>query len=688
MERWEDPFPSFHYFFMYKRANMNKIFNILLFLFLSLDVFAEEVFFSSVSLKVPGNDSETYVLKMGDGKLSCDKPLPLELSYTVDDISSGIKVLNLHIAATSDAWFRFQAKYQTPVRHTEGDFYLPGFWYHQNLRSPKESPSFHTSDSWTFREDRLSTPLTCVQDPSSGHYYSVLRIADYKADALTTHKSGEIMLSGKSDVGYLGFENIKGHSALCFGYPYQETPTTYIRKRTLSPATYAFAFLPKGESIDLKWQIREGETASFASLVAQMWEYSFDTYHPQKVETPYSDDFLKETLTNYFRQSFVESDYIHYTSGEGLVCADCEPKNGAQVGFVGRVLLNAFNSLEYGTAKQSQELIDKGQIVFSDYLTKGLAENGLIKEHINTQTRKTEQACSIRRQSEGIYAVLLYLDFEKRQGRKHPEWESAMRTLLDLFLSIQNEDGSFPRRFDYDLSLIDATGGSTGSATLPLIMGYKYFKDKKYLEAACRTVDYLEKEIISKSDYFSSTLDARCEDKEAAIAAATATYYMALVSKGTRQEHYARLCKQASYFALSWYYTWDVPFSQGQMLGDLDFKSRGWGNVSAENNHIDVFVFEFGNVLKWLSGYFTEPRFEQFLGVMTSSMKQLLPIESKLNGIAKVGFYPEVVQHTNWDYGRNGKGYYNDIFAPGWTVASLWELYTPGRTERFLGVTL
>jgi hypothetical protein len=43
-----------------------------------------------------------------------------------------------------------------------------------------------------------------------------------------------------------------------------------------------------------------------------------------------------------------------------------------------------------------------------------------------------------------------------------------------------------------------------------------------------------------------------------------------------------------------------------------------------------------------------------------------------------------VIQHTNWDYGRNGKGYYNDMFAPGWTVASLWELLTPGRTENIL----
>jgi len=27
---------------------------------------------------------------------------------------------------------------------------------------------------------------------------------------------------------------------------------------------------------------------------------------------------------------------------------------------------------------------------------------------------------------------------------------------------------------------------------------------------------------------------------------------------------------------------------------------------------------------------------------------------------------------------------YNDIFAPGWTIASLWELYSPNRTTDFL----
>ena len=71
-------------------------------------------------------------------------------------------------------------------------------------------------------------------------------------------------------------------------------------------------------------------------------------------------------------------------------------------------------------------------------------------------------------------------------------------------------------------------------------MASKYFKDKRYLASAKRTVDYLEKELISKADYFSSTLDANCEDKEASLYAATAAYYLALVKmciRDRKQSH-------------------------------------------------------------------------------------------------------------------------------------------------------
>ena len=393
---------------------------------------------------------------------------------------------------------------------------------------------------------------------------------------------------------------------------------------------------------------------------------------------------MKDVLSNFFVESYVNTTPTHYYSGVELKTATCASTDVAEVGFVGRTLLNAFNALEYGFQQNRPELVNSANSIFDTYLSNGFSPAGFFNEVVHYNRDFKEPKLSIRRQSEGVYAILNYLAYEKQYKRKHPEWEKRLKVILDSFLRLQNADGSFPRKFKDDFSIVDGTGGSPPSATLPLVMAYKYFKDKRYLESAKRTVNYLENELISKSDYFSSTLDANCEDKEASLYAATATYYLALVTKGAERAHYAELCRKAAYFALSWYYTWDVPFAEGQMLGDIGLKTRGWGNVSVENNHIDVFIFEFADVLHWLSKEFNEARFSDFAEVISTSMRQLLPYEGHMCGVSKVGYYPEVVQHTNWDYGRNGKGYYNDIFAPGWTVASLWELFSPGRAEKFL----
>ena len=641
-----------------------------------------------ISLKVPGNEAKSYPLTMnprGGNVYVCEpsERLPLEISRQVTE-KDGVARIHVVIKALDDVYLNYGERLSTGYAHDDCQFYMPGFWYRRNLRSPKEAPSFHTSDSWVVREDRLSTPLTAAFDSEAGKSMSVMRMDRLDKDALTTHTAGEVIVSGETSIGYTGFENVDGIAELSYGFPYKEEPRSYIRKLTLAPAVKAFQCLRKGESLSLTWEVVERDAADFSECVRYIWEYAYDTFRPAPVETPYTVERMKEVLSNYFVESYVDSTPTHYYSGVGLETATCAPKGDAEIGFIGRTLLNAFNALEYGEPLNRPDLVADAQSVFDTYLRNGFSEAGFFHEVIHYGGSGVDPVLSVRRQSEGVSAILYYLDYEKRQGRKHPEWERRIKALLDMFLRLQNEDGSFPRKFKDDLSLVDASGGSSPSAILPLVMGYTYYKDKRYLECAKRAAAYLEKELISKADYFSSTLDANCEDKEASLAATTATYYLALVTKGAERTHYAELSRKAAYFCLSWYYLWDVPFAQGQMLGDIGLKTRGWGNVSVENNHIDVFVFDFVDVLNGLSKMFDEPRFSRFAEVIFTSMRQLLPYEGHLCGIAKTGFYPEVVQHTHWDYGKNGKGYYNDIFAPGWTVASLWELLTPGRAERFL----
>ena len=643
---------------------------------------------ASISLKVPGNDAKHYSLslrKVQDGVYNCQpsEQLPLVITRQVTD-KNGKQRINVVIKALDNVYFNYGEQIKTGYNHSDCQFYMPGFWYRRNLRSPEKAPSFHTSDSWLVREDRLSTPLTAAFNPATGKSMSVIRIDKFDKEALTTHKEGEVIVSGETSIGYTGFENVDGTTVLSYGFPYKEAPKTYIRKLTLAPAVEAFQLLRKGDSITLTWELSEIDAADFSECVQRTWEYCYDTNLPRPVNTPYTVDRMKEVISNFFVESYVNTTPTHYYSGVELKTATCDNTDVAEIGFVGRTLLNAFNALEYGAQQNRPELVNSANSVFDTYLQNGFSPAGFFNEVVHYNRGFKEPKLSIRRQSEGVYAILNYLNYEKQHKRKHPEWEKRLKVILDSFLRLQNENGSFPRKFKDDFSIVDGTGGSTPSATLPLVMAYKYFKDKRYLESAKHTVNYLEKELISKSDYFSSTLDANCEDKEASLYAATATYYLALVTKGTERAHYAELSKKAAYFALSWYYTWDVPFAAGQMLGDIGLQTRGWGNVSVENNHIDVFIFEFADVLHWLSKEYNEPRFSDFAEVISTSMRQLLPYEGHMCGVAKVGYYPEVVQHTNWDYGRNGKGYYNDIFAPGWTVASLWELFSPGRAEQFL----
>lgn len=645
---------------------------------------------ASISLKVPGNEAKQYPLTFQKSKsdntsylLEASGKMPLTIFQTMEEKDDKLQ-MTVCITALEDVYFNYSQQVSTGFRHDDCQFYMPGFWYRRNLRSPKEAPSFHTSDSWLVREDRLSSPLTGIYSEKAKRFVTVNRLDEFESDALTTHREGEVILSGKTSLGFTGFENRDGIATLSFGFPYREAPKSYIRKLTLTPQVEAFQFLKGGETVVLNWAVFEDAAEDFSDFIRHTWEYCYDTYAPKPVDTPYSIEEMKSTLSSFFVNSLVSTPELTYTSGVGLRTNDCKSNGEAEIGFVGRVLLNAFNAWEYGWESNRAELKENSSKIFDSYLKNGFTSAGFFKEFVNLDRKFEEPVHSIRRQSEGIYAMLHFLAYEKEQGRRHPEWEQRMKKMLDMFMQLQNEDGSFPRKFRDDFSIVDKSGGSTPSATLPLVMGYKYFKDKRYLTSAKRTADYLERELISKSDYFSSTLDANCEDKEASLYAATATYYLALITKGEEHKHYADLTKKAAYFALSWYYLWDVPFAPGQMLGDIGLKTRGWGNVSVENNHIDVFIFEFASVLQWLSKEYKEPRFADFAEVISTSMRQLLPHEGHMCGIAKIGYYPEVVQHTNWDYGRNGKGYYNDIFAPGWTVASLWELFTPGRAEKIL----
>lgn len=423
-----------------------------------------------LSLKVPGNNAVSYQLRPNELKDSyfsyewcSDEKLPITVFHKVEEQGEHTQ-LTVQLTAAQDVYFHYSQQLRTAYRHDDCLFYMPGFWYRRNLRSPKEAPSFHTSDSWLVREDRLSAPLTGIFSEKEKRFVVVNRLDKFTTDALATHKEGEIILAGKTSLGFIGFENRNGVSALSFGFPYREAPKSYIRKLTLAPEVTAFQLLKKGESILLTWSILEGNADDFSDFVRSMWEYCYDTYAPCIVKTPHSIADVKETLSGFFVNSLVTDRPLIYNSGIHLKTKDCVSNGQAEVGFVGRVLLNAFNAWEYGWQCNREDLKANSVKIFDSYLENGFTKAGFFKEFVNFDKGYYEPIHSIRRQSEGIYAMLHFLAYEKASGRRHPKWEQCVKKMLDMFLQLQSPDGSFPRKFRDDFTIVDQSGGSTPSS--------------------------------------------------------------------------------------------------------------------------------------------------------------------------------------------------------------------------------
>ena len=152
---------------------------------------------AAMALKVPGNPAKEYALSyraVGQGEyelVSAEAGFPVAIRQRIESHGDTDRLVTT-LTARESVYFNFAQQVGSGFRHDDCQFYLPGFWYRHNLRSPKEAPSFHTSDSWLFREDRLSSPLTGLYDEQTGEYLTVARIDDFGCEALTTHKAGEL----------------------------------------------------------------------------------------------------------------------------------------------------------------------------------------------------------------------------------------------------------------------------------------------------------------------------------------------------------------------------------------------------------------------------------------------------------------------------------------------------------------
>lgn len=129
---------------------------------------------------------------------------------------------------------------------------------------------------------------------------------------------------------------------------------------------------------------------------------------------------------------------------------------------------------------------------------------------------------------------------------------------------------------------------STNEAFLvgPLALAARMLDKPEFLRAAIHAAQhYATRHQGTAEPYWGGTLDARCEDKEAAWAALLA---FLTLHQETGDSRWIEPATHAADHLIAYLYLWDVPMPPGR-LADHAFRSRGWSSVSVQNMHLDVY---------------------------------------------------------------------------------------------------
>ena len=192
----------------------------------------------------------------------------------------------------------------------------------------------------------------------------------------------------------------------------------------------------------------------------------------------------------------------------------------------------------------------------------------------------------------------------------------------------------------------------------PLGKGFQLFGNVEFRRAALKAAEhYAQRHLSMREPYWGGTLDARCEDKEGALAGFQA--FLA-VYELTREPRYLEWAAHALDVALTYTVLWDIDLPAGR-LRDHDLKTRGWTIVSAQNQHLDVYAVLFTPEIWRMGDYLGRDDLKRLAAVMFRSCGQLIDPQ---------GSQGEQIQQTN--FGQAGE--LSDVFrlrggySEGWTV--------------------
>ncbi|MGG4035976.1 hypothetical protein ABEV74_20000 [Paenibacillus cisolokensis] len=474
---------------------------------------------------------------------------------------------------------------------------IPHMIYNNNPSADPQRvvPKLGTDQGFVCEEHRLPIPCANAEWTEGGEprflsLFTIPSFTETEDGAVHYGSLGVLRRGGRSSLAVMS-------GVLMFN---GDKDVYYTGKSKTEPYAGGYVRLGPGESLKKRYVLDWGRLPQPGWGFREAVRKGRELFRPQSSRPLTLDDIVRlktNALDDRWREENGAAGYVKFNDSNDFGKVSRQPFHFLY-GWTGQCLKLAWCDAKLGFDGGDEERISRcGRAV--DFYIQGSATSvpGLrsCSYELESRTWGTFNLGGRRGVSSRAYGetiadladiVLLY----RERGRETPEaWTTALREAADWLLGSLLPSGIYPAGWLTDGAPCDDMTTAAGiPCVVALIKAHRVTGDARYLRHAEETFErYYDLHARTFDRPFArSTLDARCEDKEAGMYYFIAAFELFAL---TGDDRYRERAEVAADWLLTFVYVWNPAYDRGSPLRDNGFYAVGWPGVSVQNHHLDVF---------------------------------------------------------------------------------------------------
>jgi len=505
-------------------------------------------------------------------------------------ITRTVEVLTQQGADTGFA-HRFVLPVDACANRPQSQLFIPAIAYGSKQTVPKTALASEPTDTVTLiRADRLPYPVVSIYNPASKVYTSLIHDPD-GCVSVPDEDHPELQIDARFQTPCIGIET-QPVGRLVFAMPGTEGSRTYIHGPSTDNNRFVYRAQPlvRGAVSTHRLRITSGIATNFADVAST----SIKTAIASRLSIPDSPALpLVEQ-----QQLDVLARYLAPVNGVPTLPFSVRIPDGfsidtsCQFGFIGQatqaaaLILSRQDKVPQLAAQNAMQLIEF--FIGSCLSPQGIPRTWFDITGPGTVRWRTYESY-LRVIADGLTGILQADSATRKSGVTHVGWRLFVLNVLDKLLTYQMPNGGFPRAWNHDGSVFNASTTNT-SHIIPLLVDlYTLTKQPRYHDAALLAGQHLITQQVATYNFVGGTPDnPDVVDKEAGVKALSAL--LALYDL-TGDKAYLRHAVTAGHYVCSWTYFHDISIPDGSH--DQAFPkgrgTRGSGIIATGHSGADTF---------------------------------------------------------------------------------------------------